>query len=457
MNQPNIVLISLDSLRADHLPFYGYSRETAPELASLLNNEKTTLFENAYSTTAWTLPSHASVFTGLHPSEHGIFDETNEIDSRATLPAYLSRTGYDTMAFVNNGWLTRGGITDAFQTRVNIFETVTPSNVFRRNVNRLQMLLSLTDSGATRTLQEFDRRYSELAQPYFVFFHFMEPHYLYNPVRPYNQFYNQRSTIRLLLKQRAIYRHRGKYYDNRIPLHDNHLEGFTDLYDGEINYIDEKLSDLFEHLRSVDDFDDSLIVIFGDHGELFGEDDLIGHHFSLSDSLLHVPLLVKWPSETQLIADSRVSAFVELSDLFKTILELTGLENDTVPEGRTLMRKHEVNCRTAYAEYETPNSLIETFKAQTSDGAFPDHLDTAIRALRKGRYKLVITEDELKLYNLDSQAGEQTDISSSEPDILTNMKEMLDGHTKDVEVKTRTSSEAFSADVKEQLQKLGYL
>lgn len=457
MKSPNIILVSLDSLRADHLPFYGYSRRTSPELTALLDNENTTLFENAYSTTAWTLPSHGSVFTGLYPSEHGVFDGSDEIDPEATLPAHLSDAGYETTALVNNGWLTSSGITEAFDTRTNIFEKTTPSNILERNLNRVKMLLSVTDSGAELTLEEFSRQYSDLSHPYFAFLHFMEPHYIYNPVRPHHQSYNQESTIRLLFEQRTIYRNRGAYYDGQTSLSEDTLECLKDLYDGEIRYLDKKLAELFEYLRERGDFGDSLIIIFGDHGELFGENNLIGHHFSLSDSLLRIPLIVKWPDQVQPITDSQVSAIVELSDLFKTILNVCSVKEETVPEERTLTKKYETNHSAAYAEYVTPNSLIESFKAQTSDGTMPDHLETNIRSLRRDNFKLVLAGDQTKLYDLESSEGEGHDVSTSSQSTVDEMEEEIKNYTGNIELNSSTSSAEFSNGVKKQLESLGYI
>jgi arylsulfatase A-like enzyme len=449
-------LISLDSLRADHLAFYGYNRETAPTLSSLISRDDVILFKNAYTTTAWTHPAHASVFTGLYPSEHGVFDVNFEIDPQITLPAKLSTAGYDTIAFLNNGWLTRSNITDGFNERVDIFEMDTPSNVITRNLNRLEMLLSLTDSGAKQTIANFERRHSTLSQPFFAFFHFMEPHYLYDPVRPHHRSYTTQSTIHLLLKQREVYTQRGKFYDGQVSINDSHMEGFVDLYDGEIEYIDSQLEKLFSLLKAESMFDDTMIIVFGDHGELFGRNGLIGHHFSLANELLHVPLLVKWPEEYRPIAESQVESYVEISDLFGTILATAGLGNEC-PDARTLETKASTDTHTIYAEYRTPQSLINKFEDQTSDGSFPSHLNTDIKAFRRENYKLVIESGEKKLYDVKSDPDETNDISDERSDLVSDLYEKLNKREGENYQSSDGSAVNFSDAVKEQLQNLGYI
>ena len=455
MYQPNIVMISLDSLRADHLPFFGYNRETTPNLQSLLSNKNTTLFKNAYTTTAWTHPSHASVFTGLYPREHGVFDGNHEVDPQITLPAKLSAAGYETVAYLNNGWLTKSGVTDGFNRRVNVFERDTPSNVVTKNLNRIKMLLSLTDAGAKQTIDYFEDDQPSLSQPFFTFFHFMEPHYIYNSVRPYHRSYSTQSTMRLLLKQREVYTQRGKFYDGQIPLQDSQLDGFVDLYDGEIRYIDSKIEKLFSLLKLENDFDDTMIVIFGDHGELFGEGDLIGHHFSLSDKLLHIPLVIKWPKGYRPISDSEVDSFVELSDLFGTILSVSRHE-DEGPDTRMLEAKVNSDNRTAYAEYRTPQSLVDKFNDQINDSSFPSYLKTNIKVFRRGKYKLVVESGDTKLYNMKSDPDETNNLSDELPDVVSGLSEQLieregDNHP------SSDGSANFSDNVKEQLERLGYI
>ncbi len=456
MTVPNIILISLDSLRADHLSINGYPRTTSPTLSEILQDERSTFFENCFTTTAWTLPAHASVFTGLYPSEHGVFDGDLKIDPEITFPQKLTDAGYQTEAFLNNGWLTKSGVTDGFNERTNIFEMDTPSNIVTKNLNRINMLLSRTDDGAKKTIANFKRRYSTVSQPFFAFLHLMEPHYLYNPVRPYHRSYNTQSTMRLLLKQRNIYTQRGKYYDGQVTVKESDLDGFVDLYDGEIKYVDAQLKNLMSILKTMGEFKNTMVVIFGDHGELFGEDGLIGHHFSLADTLLHVPLLVKWPQRYHPITESRVSSYVELSDLFGTILKAAGLD-DAVNNERTLKSKCADNSKTAYAEYKAPASLVESFKTQTRDGTFPAHLRTNIKALRHGKYKLTVTDEEIALFNIESDPNEGTDVSREKPDVVTDLRERMNDYIGNGQTKASNSTTAFSEDVEKQLKDLGYI
>ncbi len=138
MTTPNVILLTLDSLRADHLPTYGYSRSTSPTLTEFGNRSDVTVFQNAFATTAWTLPSHTSLFTGLSTVRHGLYDEGLRINPEHTLAANLSKADYDTIALLNNGWLANGGVTDAFNETVDIFDMDVPSGFVEQNLNRLE-------------------------------------------------------------------------------------------------------------------------------------------------------------------------------------------------------------------------------------------------------------------------------------------------------------------------------
>jgi len=455
----NVILLSLDSLRADHLPTYGYSRATAPVLAEFGNRSDVTIFENAFATTAWTLPSHTSLFTGLPMIRHGLYDKGFRVDPEHTLADNLSRVGYDTAAFLTNGWLTNGGVTDAFDDTFEVFNMDTPSGFVERNLNRLEMLFSMQDSGAEQSLQCFgdwvttDHRDA----PFFAFFHLMEPHYLYNPMRPYHKQYVDQSVMRSLIKQREIYTKRGKYFAGETSISSKQMRGFVDLYDSEIRYLDDKLSELFDELRRVGEFENSLIVIVGDHGELFGEYDLIGHHFSLSDELLHVPLLVKWPDGTNSLDTSRSEAFVSLSNVFKTITDTTDVEPSSDFNRISLEEQHANDNRRIFAHYRTPESMLESFREQVDRPfSYHDMYDTELSVVRDGSEKLVLSGDEVRLYDLATEEGETKDRSDNRVERTAELRVVLDEHLSKDSLATQ-STEEFDEGVQEQLEDLGYI
>jgi len=460
----NVLLLSLDSLRVDHLPTYGYSRDTAPTLTDFGDRSDVTVFENAFATTAWTLPSHTSLFTGLPTIRHGLYDKGLRIDPEHTLAAHLSDASYDTTAFLNNGWLTNGGATDAFDETFEIFNMDVPSGFVERNLNRLEMMFSIQDSGADDSIGRFrewlpDRSTvgSREESPFFAFFHLMEPHYLYNPRRPYHKQYVDQSVMRLLIKQREIYTQRGKYFAGETSISPKQMRGFVDLYDSEIRYLDDKLADLFDELRRVDKFENSLIVIVGDHGELFGEYDLIGHHFSLADELLHVPLFVKWPDGTNPLTTNRSDAFVSLSNVFKTILDVADVEPSADFDRVSLEDQHANGNQRVFAHYRTPESMLESFREQANRPfSYNDEYDTELSIVRDGTDKLVVSDDDVRLYDLSTNEGETRDRSDDRPERVDELRAVLDEHLSQESLATQSTG-GFSEGVQQQLEDLGYI
>jgi arylsulfatase A-like enzyme len=394
-----------------------------------------------------------------------VYDKGLRINSEHTLAAYLSTAGYDTAAFLNNGWLTKGGITEAFDDCYNLFNLDQPTGTVGRNLNRLKMLLSMQDSGAEESIQCFrewvNQKEPSIGQccnvPFFAFFHLMEPHYLYNPMRPYHKRYVDQSVMQLLVKQRQIYTKRGRYLAGETSISERQMNGFVDLYDSEIQYLDSKIQDLFDILRKRNLFDKSLIILVGDHGELFGEQGLIGHHFSLAEEILRVPLIVKWPDEMNPIEADHSEAFVSLADVFNTIIGFSSVEPSSEYDRKSLEEQHSYDNRQVFAHYRTPDSMLDSFREQTSNQFnFNSEYDTMISVIREGSEKLVVSQNGIHYYDLDASKGETKDRSSTNEDRVAELQSLLDNHLA-VDSLAEDSEDGFSGDVEEQLESLGYI
>jgi arylsulfatase A-like enzyme len=235
------------------------------------------------------------------------------------------------------------------------------------------------------------------------------------------------------------------------------MHGFVDLYDSEIRYLDDKLADLFDELRRVDKFENSLIIILGDHGELFGEHDLIGHHFSLADELLRVPLFVKWPNGSNPLATNRSDAFVSLSNVFKTILNVTDVGPSVDFDCVSLEEQHANNNRRVFAHYRTPESMLKSFQKQVNRPfSFHDEYDTEVSVVRDGSNKLVLADDDIRLYDLGTEEAETDDQSDDRPERTTELRTVLDEHLSQDSLATQSSLD-FSDRVQQQLEDLGYI
>lgn len=312
----NVILISIDTLRADHLGAYGYRRDTSPffdELAA-----QGILFERAISQIPGTLPSHMSIFTGLYPVEHGVYPPDSILSpSIETLPAVFRRAGYRTGGFTAGGYMDgRYGFDRGFE----VFDDTIPDadkdaeHVFG---NGLRFLRSLEDG-----------------ERFFLFLHTYQVHDPYVPPRGYeNRFWSGppppgafpstgTNLLDVNLGVRAITPEVVRYFEA--------------LYDSEIRATDDSLRRLFAGLRDLGLLENTWIVITSDHGEELFEHGMMAHE-QIYDECLHVPLLVLPPEEGRRPQPRRVPDLVESVDISPTLHELAGLAPRTPPSGESLV------------------------------------------------------------------------------------------------------------------------
>lgn len=332
---PNILLIILDTVRARSLSLYGYVNATTPFLESLAREGTT--FEWAFSTASWTLPSHASMFTGRFPSEHGA-DFRTALDSRyPVLSEVLAARGYRTGGFTANlTATTRGfGLHRGFS-RYEDFRLTIRQLLFSTTLGQSNSLRHAGDAlfeqrwigGAVRAFlppqlesmnvsPDNDPKTAEMVvssylqwrrqdtqRPYFAFLNFFDAHAPYVSPPAYDAMFSHGSVV-------------GKY-------------------DRSIRYIDDQLRVLFDTLRARGELDNTIVVISADHGEQLGERGMQGHANSLYEQVVHVPLLVRYPARVP--AGVRIGKQVTLRDLAATITDLGAVQGSTGLGGSTLAR-----------------------------------------------------------------------------------------------------------------------
>lgn len=306
--RPNIVLIIVDTLRADHTSAYGYPRETTPNLERYFADAE--LFEHAYSAASYTSASVVSMLSGLNPPRHGIRDFYQRLAPEVRiLPEYLKQRGYQTAAIVSNTVLTDEalGLADRFDHYDDfVDERELNRRVFQRRASR-------TTDAALRWLNL--ERDPEL--PHFLLLHYIDPHAPYRP--PADELHPR-------------YDHEGEFpLDEPVPGYQR-LEGvmdgldYVDRYDEEIFYSDREMGRFLAAYAKHGLLDDALLVFTSDHGEtLLEHRPRFTHSRSIWNEALHVPLLVRWPGG----GASRNASFVSLVDLTPSILEFIGGE---IPE-----------------------------------------------------------------------------------------------------------------------------
>ncbi len=309
--RPNVLLISIDSLRADHLHCYGYPRATSPAIDALARDG--VRFATAVAPTSWTLPSHVTLLSGLPPVRHGVIDHDRQIAPETPLLAEVLRhTGYATAGFVAGAYLHS---TFGF---ARGFEHYDDETVMEKPDHRVQKKNTSQESYAvTRAwLEQWQRERPD--DPFFVFLHLWDVHYDFKPTPPYDRMFDPdyRGTVT------------GFHFMDSPLVHPGmsrrDLEHLIALYDGEIRLTDEYIGHLVTLLREMDVLDDTIIVITADHGEEFFEHGHKGHRNNLYDETLLVPLIVHYPRRVP--AGVVVEGQVRLMDVAPTILALTGVE-----------------------------------------------------------------------------------------------------------------------------------
>jgi len=321
---PNLLLIVLDTLRADHLSCYGYKRSTTPNIDRLSRNG--VLFEHAIANSSWTLPSHVSLFTGHLPHEHKA-DWLTAFDGRfPTLAEMLASKGYITAAFsantdyVSPEWGLGYGFTH-FEVYGSSFADWAVRTIYgKRLALNLLPRIGYFDIPGRKTASEVNREALSWIdgvkqRPFFAFLNYMDMHDPYLTVAPYRTQYSDNPA-----KGDIINFQFGILFRRKPHLTRHDVQSEIDAYDGCLHYLDKKLGELISGLAKRGLDRQTLIIITSDHGESFGNHDLFGHGNSLYFESLHVPLIFYWPGR---IPDNvKVSQVVSLHRIPTTIMEL---------------------------------------------------------------------------------------------------------------------------------------
>lgn len=423
-----IAVLSLDTLRADHLSVYGYPRPTSPHLEELAREAR--VYTSARSTAPWTLPSHASLFTGLYPFQHGAHFVAGTLGVEAAALASEARTlaevlrdlGYRTGAVVaNDGFLAPAYRLDQGFDAYDVERDAAPEIVARA----LGWLDAQGDA------------------PVFLFVNFMDTHQPYN-VTPRKGFRNHgdhgSSTHRMRRLRRMLMR-------GESALPQDVLEALIEQYDLAIANLDAGLGELFEGLRARGRFDDALIVVTADHGEFLGEHDLVEHAKDVYEPVLRVPLIVRPPGGVPAERDDTPISGVHVPGIVLSHAGVAPSDDATAalfgnwPRSRLLAELTESN----------PFDLREGWLTR---------LRRVRRAVYRDGVKLIESSDGAhELYDLRDDPREERDLYAERPVLAARLQaELEDVLTRESELarKSRASLVRIEARSRE-MRELGYL
>ena len=302
-----MLVVSIDTLRADRLGCYGYGRDTSPALDRLATT-RAVRFAHAVAESPWTLPSHVTMLSGLHPLTHGVRHPDEAPGAEVTMLAErLAAAGWYGFGLTDGGWLSEPwGFARGFQS------------------------FSAEDRDLARTVEQALEfvRHRESRGPWFGFLHTYDVHCPYDPPAPYRGRYASADAEPIEVENRC-----GNPDFNALELTPGQKRFLSDRYDEDVRRADDALAQLFAALDSLDLWRDTIVIVTSDHGEELGEHGPIGHERTLSREVLGIPLFVAAPGVTARVVDVSVG----LADVVPTILELAGRPVEGRVDGRSLV------------------------------------------------------------------------------------------------------------------------
>lgn len=419
-NRQNLILISLDTLRADRLGAYGYSRKTSPHIDQIA--AQGAVFENTVSTSCWTLPSHMTMFTGLYPSSHGVtrskgLKPGEEVQLFAEI---LERQGYHTKAFTGGGNVgARFGFSRGFETY--------------REDERTENGRKKGFAGSIELVKEFltDRTQEK---PFFLFLHTYDLHCPYNPPDPFFSMF--RSPVSVSTDTNRC----GGDFFEKGGITPEQASFVSDVYDGGIAWVDKSLGEFFNFLKQQKLLDNTTLVITSDHGEEFLERGRIGHRRNLFKEGVMVPLILHGPG----IGPARVNTMVSLVDLFPTLLDILELPIPSQAQGETLLP--------LLSDPNPPKSLRAFQLSETSR-------TREMRSRRDNEHHLVtdLTKDKDFLFEQATDPSERLNRAEELPGVVSTKKHELLKVLDSLKRFSTGAREGDSSEDIELLKSLGYL
>jgi arylsulfatase A-like enzyme len=442
-DKKNVILISMDAVRADHLGCYGYDRDTTPNLDRLAKDS--TLFLNTISQAPYTLASHMTMLTGLYPTTHRVFYFSDSLDpSVPTLADRLRGRGLVTAAF------TGGGLMDARYGYARGFDEFHDHLVAQESMDTISPLSRSVSAWLDRNK----------GQNFFLFLHTYQVHSPYWPPPAYaNKFLDKGAAW----MGRSLEDFIGSGYVHKYrPLPEAQRRNVIALYDGDISFLDDTLiRPLLEDLKRRNLYDQTMIIVTADHGEEFFDHISWGHSNTLYNELLKVPLIIKFPESR--FPGRRLSPFVRLADIVPTVLDEFGLKTSPVKlDGGSLFpllydKEKEMRLCVSYL----PGDI------------FADPTSSKI-SLVQGRYKFILNEKypsraysyfsppppevpAIELFDLKTDPQERKNLAGQEGAITRRMLQEAQVYLQSAKRQGQTKKALLDKELEERLRTLGYI
>lgn len=426
----NVLLITIDTLRADRLGCYGGAGVLTPNLDRLA--AEGILFANAFAAMPITLPSHTSIMTGLYPRHHGVLSHAYTLaEEHRTAAELFHDQNYQTIAFVSSHVLDSGyGLDQGFDVYWERFQ------YDPKEANRIRQRSGF-DILTEAVINWSDRA---AVEPFFAWVHWFHPHKPYQPPPPFGKLYDHRRDKTLQADVETF----EEAWKGTIELAAGEVEELRRLYDGEVAYTDQQVGIALGHLQEKGLLDRTIVVVTADHGEmLYERERYFGHDIMLFDPSIRVPLILWAPGLVP--AGKIIDTTVRSVDLLPTLAKLTGYD---VPEGAVDGR----SFLPAIQGDEMPDVpiLAELFPPKKEWKTEPRH------SVQMKEWKLIRIDGEESpaLYNLKDDPGETNDLAGADEKELDKLEGLLQKLT---EVDVRMREGDLSPEEERRLRALGYL
>ena len=451
----SVILLVVDTLRRDHLSLHGYGRPTTPVLEDWARGGL--VFEDATANSSWTLPSHASMFTGLFPRSHGAHGYRGEVRWGNAYP--LGEENVTAAELAHHAGIATGAVVANHVYLDRVFGLDQGFDTYWVSKPRRGLELPLVDDLARRlqpyAYGEFDWSYYRAGavtdraiewlerhreRRFFLFLNYMDPHIPNG--RPPSEAVPLEDEVPSSEHRYAL---DGIMAGRELP--DGVLRDLVNHYDREIEHLDGELARLFAHLEESGLAERTCVLLTSDHGEYFGERSLIFHSKHLHREVVDVPLVLRGPG----IPAGRSAKPVQSVDVFPTVLELLGLEFRAGVQGRSLLGD---------AEHPIVSEWYASENAGFLDPRYGGRLDRDLVTIRDGPLRLFasVRERDLELYDRASDPAETTNLASERPDRIAALQALLAEWLKTVppaEALQRRREEYDPRDV-ELIEELGY-
>lgn len=444
---PDVIVISLDTTRADRTSVYGNPRQTTPNLETLAKSS--VVFDTAIAPAPWTLPSHVSLFSGMYPDRHGVHGPKSIVAAATPwLPQLLARRGYQTLAFTGGGYVNpEFGFARGFE-RYAITDPGYPTTAWAQSRNdRAAFDLAQNTAEARSEIITELRRKRE--RPLFLFVHTYASHNYSPAPATLEEFGVPRERVSQVLAMQPTSDRSLSNHGAGLPAaeRDRKYEDARALYDGAVRTADDLVGAILDELRRSDRLADTIVLVIADHGEELGERGNFGHGQSVFDEMIRIPMLWHVPEKSA----RRVSDVVSLIDVMPTMVELLSLDP-----------KHEFGPGAFDGRSLNPlldGSARESLPALSRG----NRRDTIFRSLRGKREKIIETRtpgtDVVRsLYSLADDPGEEHDLVRDRGDEAEKLGGVLERTVESLRSRGQGSSDrAISSELEDRLRQLGYL